>query len=158
MRFTILFCLVLASGIPAYASNRSECRQGRGSVVRKIRGFEIRISPYPDKSNPDLDECEAEIYDEIIADNRKALKAKDVNRVVSMKQKPTESPEVSEPVWKILMIVLAYLYSGREDQAHHELQTMWPEFDRERMWKLIQETRHDGILCYTRKDAACGPD
>ena len=282
MRLAILFCLLLASGIPAYAANRSECRQGRGSVLRKIRGFEIRISPYPDKSNPDLDECEAEIYDprgdvifsehdwgfaillagvdvngdgipdvvldafsggmhccwtyyffslaprpglilkfennrdasffedkkpgqiymeiqdgafdyfdglchgctpfpvvflriegtrlvdvslehrdvydEIIADNRKALKAKDVNRVVSMKQKPTESPEVSEPVWKILMIVLAYLYSGREDQAHHELQTMWPEFDRERMWKLIQETRHDGILCYTRKDAACGPD
>src|SRR5713226_8068037 len=63
MSCVILFYLVLASGIPAYASNRSECRQGRGSVVRKIRGFEIRISPYPDKSNPDLDECEAEIYD-----------------------------------------------------------------------------------------------
>src|SRR5712691_4482250 len=63
MRLAILFLLVLASGIPAYAANRSECRQGRGSVVRKIHGFEIQISPYPDKSNPVLDECEAEIYD-----------------------------------------------------------------------------------------------
>src|ERR1700694_1933196 len=64
MLATILFCLVLASGIPAYATRRSECRQGRGSVTRKIHGFKIQISPFPDKSNPDLDECEAEIYDQ----------------------------------------------------------------------------------------------
>ncbi len=282
MRLIILFCLMLASGIPAYAANRSECRQGRGSVTKKIHGFKIQIAPYPDKSNPDLDECEAEIYDprgdvifsehhwgfaillagvnvngdgipdvvleafsggmhccwtyyffslgprpglllkfennrdasffwgkkpgqiymeiqdgafdyfdglchgcttlpvvflrlegtrlvdislehrdvydDMIVYNRKALKALDVNRVVSMKQKPTESPEVNETVWNILMIVLSYFYSGREEQARRELHAMWPEFDRERMWKLIHETRRDGILCYTRKDAACGPD
>jgi len=97
-------------------------------------------------------------YDEIIADNRKALRRKDVDRVVSMKQTPTASSERDEAVERILTIVLAYLYSGREDQARRQLQEMWPEFDRERIWKLILETRHNGILCYTRNDAVCGQD
>ncbi len=56
------------------------------------------------------------------------------------------------------MIVLAYLYSGREAQARQALQELWPPFDQERIWNLILETRHNGILRYTRNGAVCGPD
>src|SRR6266851_8337942 len=63
MRLAILFSLVLASGIPVYAANEPACWKGVGSVTKKLDGFEIQISPYPDKDNPDLDECEAEVYD-----------------------------------------------------------------------------------------------
>ena len=63
-----------------------------------------------------------------------------------------------EARYNALMIVFAYLYSGREKQAHQALQDLWPPFDQERIWNLILETRHNGILCYARKDAVCGPD
>ncbi|SRR5712691_4514869 len=282
MRLSILFCLLLASGIPAYAANRSECRQGRGSVLRKIRGFEIRISPYPDKEDPLEDECEAEIYDrrgdvifsehdwgfsivlagvdvngdgipdvvleafsggthccwtyyflslgprpglllkfdnnrdasffwykkpgqiymeiqdgafdyfdevchacspfplvylrldgsnlvdisreyagnydEIIRVSQKALTGGARRRLKALTEKPSDAEPVRKARYNALMIVFAYLYSGREEQAHQALQELWPRFDQERIWNLIIQTRHNGILCYTRKDAACGPD
>ena|SRR6266567_88218 len=276
MRLAILFLLVLASGIPAYAANRSECRQGRGSVVRKIHGFEIQISPYPD------DECEAEIYDprgdvifsehdwgfsievagvdvngdgipdvvleaysggahccwtyyflslgsqpglitkfennrdasfledektrriyleipdgafdyfdevchacspfplvylrldgtnwvdvsreyvqdydEIIRDSQKSLTAGKRQRLRALKEKPSDARPIERARYHALTIIFAYLYSGREGQAHQALRERWPPFDQERMWKLILETRHNGILCYTRKGAVCGLD
>src|SRR6266566_1434911 len=276
MRLAILFLLVLASGIPAYAANRSECRQGRGSVVRKIHGFEIQISPYPD------DECEAEIYDprgdvifsehdwgfsievagvdvngdgipdvvleaysggahccwtyyflslgsqpglitkfennrdasfledektrrihleipdgafdyfdevchacspfplvylrldgtnwvdvsreyvqdydEIIRDSQKSLTAGKRQRLRALKEKPSDARPIERARYHALTIIFAYLYSGREGQAHQALRELWPPFDQERMWKLILETRHNGILCYTRKGAVCGLD
>jgi hypothetical protein len=282
MRLVIVFSLILASGIPAYATHRSECRQGRGSVTRKIHGFKIQISPYPDKSNPDLDECEAEIYDprgnvifsehdwgfaldlagvdvngdgipdvvleafsggmhccwtyyffslgprpglllkfennrdasffwdkkpgqmymeiqdgafdyfdevchacsplplvylrldgsnlvdigreyadnydEIIRVNRKALTGEERRSLKALKEKPSDAEPIREARYHALMIVFAYLYSSREEQAHQALKEWWPTFDQERMWKLILETRRNGILCYTRKNAACGSD
>ena len=63
MRAIFLLCLVFAPGIPAYAAGEPACSQGEGSVTRKLEGFELQIAPYPDANNPDLDECEAEIYD-----------------------------------------------------------------------------------------------
>jgi hypothetical protein len=282
MRLVIVICLALASGIPTYATHRPECRQGRGRVTRKIHGFKIQISPYPDKSNPDLDECEAEIYDprgdvifsehdwgfaldlagvdvngdgipdvvleafsggmhccwtyyffslgprpglllkfgnnrdasffwdkkpgricmeiqdgtfdyfdevchacspfplvylrlngsdlvdisrehasdydEIIRDSQKALTPEERQRLKALTEKPSDAEPVREARYNALMIVFAYLYSGREERAHQALQELWPRFDQERIWNLILETRRDGILCYTRKDAACGPD
>jgi hypothetical protein len=282
MRLAILFCLVLASGIPAYAADRSDCRQGRGRVTRKIHGFKIQISPYPDKSNPDLDECEAEIYDprgdvifsehdwgftidlagidvngdgipdvvleafsggvhccwtyyffslgpqpglflklennrdasffwdkkpgqmymeiqdgafdyfdevchacspfplvylrldgsnfvdigreyadnydEIIRVSQKALSREERRRLKALTEKPSDAEPVRKARYNALMIVFAYLYSGREELAHQALQELWPPFDQERIWNLILETRHNGILCYTRKDAVCGLD
>ena len=50
----------------------------------------------------------------------------------------------------VLQIIYAYLYSGRQSEAHDALTTMWPPFDQERAWKLILETRQKGILKYTR--------
>jgi hypothetical protein len=51
----------------------------------------------------------------------------------------------------VLRIVFAYLYSGRQTQAHNTLRKMWPPFDQDRVWKLILETRRQGILGYTTR-------
>jgi hypothetical protein len=51
----------------------------------------------------------------------------------------------------VLTVVLAYLYSGREDQAWKALEEMWPRFDRQRIQKLIMETRGKGLLRYVEK-------
>lgn len=46
----------------------------------------------------------------------------------------------------VLEIVYSYLYSGREEQAWQTLDEMWPASDRERIKKLIVETREKGLL------------
>jgi len=282
MRAIFLLCLVFAPGIPAYAAGEPACSQGEGSVTRKLEGFELQIAPYPDANNPDLDECEAEIYDargdvifsehdwsfaielagvdvngdgipdvvleaysggahccwtyyflslgsqpglitkfennrdtsfledektrriyleipdgafdyfdevchacspfplvylrldgtnwvdvsreyvqdydEIIQDSQKSLTAEKRQRLRALKEKPSDARPIERARYHALTIIFAYLYSGREGQAHQALRELWPPFDQERMWKLILETRHNGILCYTRKNAACGPN
>ena len=282
MRAIFLLCLVFAPGIPAYAAGEPACSQGEGSVTRKLEGFELQIAPYPDANNPDLDECEAEIYDprgdvifsehdwsfaielagvdvngdgipdvvleaysggahccwtyyflslgsqpglitkfennrdasfledektrriyleipdgafdyfdevchacspfplvylrldgtnwvdvsreyvqdyeEIIRDSQKSLTAGKRQRLRALKEKPSDARPIERARYHALTIVFAYLYSGREGQAHQALRELWPPFDQERMWKFILETRHNGILCYTRKNAACGPN
>src|SRR5258708_3566762 len=90
-------------------------------------------------------------YDEIISQNQKALTAPDFQHLRALKENPSDDEESRETIYKALTIVFAYLYSGREVQARQALQNMWPAFDQERMWKLIEETRRDGILRYTRK-------
>jgi hypothetical protein len=97
-------------------------------------------------------------YDEIIRDRRKALTKEERQRLKALTEKPSDAEPVMEARYKALMIVFAYLYSGRETQAHKTLQELWPPFDQERIWNLILETRRNGILCYTRKDATCGED
>ena len=97
-------------------------------------------------------------YDEIIRDSRKALTKEERQRLKALTEKPSDAEPVMEARYNALMIVFAYLYSGREEQAHQALQELWPRFDQERIWNLIIETRHNGILCYTRKNAACGRD
>ena len=51
----------------------------------------------------------------------------------------------------VLRIVLAYLYSGREEQAWKELAAMWPPADLERIKGEILKARAKGILRYTRQ-------
>jgi len=46
----------------------------------------------------------------------------------------------------VLEVVFSYLYSGREPQAWQALDEMWPAADRERIKKLIIETRAKGLL------------
>jgi len=91
-------------------------------------------------------------YEGIAQDNRKALTVENIEQVVSMKTNPceTHSPAVRESVRKVLLIVFAYLYSGREVQARREFQAMWPPFDQDRMWNLIQKQRREGILRYVQ--------
>jgi hypothetical protein len=50
----------------------------------------------------------------------------------------------------VLRIVLAYLYSGREEQAWKELAAMWPPADLARIKGEILKAREKGILRYTR--------
>jgi hypothetical protein len=45
-----------------------------------------------------------------------------------------------------LEVVLSYLYSGRDRQAWQALDELWPVSDKERMKKLILDTRRRGIL------------
>ncbi len=46
----------------------------------------------------------------------------------------------------VLEIVYSYLYSGREAEAWHTLDEMWPAKDRQRMKDLIMRTRAEGLL------------
>ena len=91
-----------------------------------------------------------EAYDTIIQENRASLKAEDAAAIAAMKTNPneSESSDVYEAAAKVLSIVFAYLYSGREGQALHELRTMWPKSDQDRVWHLIQKQRREGILRY----------
>ena len=97
-------------------------------------------------------------YDAIIRDSQRALTAAQRQRLRALKEKPTDAEPIERPRYHALTIVFAYLYSGREKQARQALQELWPPFDQERIWNLILETRRNGILCYTRKDATCGED
>jgi len=54
-----------------------------------------------------------------------------------------ESEELRQTIIKI---VLAYLYSGREQTAWQTLDQMWPAKDRQRIKDLILKTRSEGIL------------
>lgn len=51
----------------------------------------------------------------------------------------------------VLEIIYSYLYSGRERQAWQTLGEMWPKGDRERIKKLIVETRAKGLLSQLSK-------
>ena len=88
-------------------------------------------------------------YDEIITEQKKTLTARELQRFRALQTKPTEAEGKGETIFKVLTIVFAYLYSGREAQAHRALQDMWPPSDLERMWELILETRRNGVLSYT---------
>ena len=98
-------------------------------------------------------------YDKIIQQNRASLTAENVAAIAAMKTNPNESgsSDVYEAAAKVLSIVFAYLYSGREGRALHELQIMWPKFDQDRMWNSIQECRREGILRYANHSPANEP-
>ncbi len=97
-------------------------------------------------------------YDEGIRDNELALTPLELHRLRTTTESPSIGELASSTTGKVLAIVFAYLYSGRTDQARESLQKMWPPFDQQRIWNLILEKRHNGILCYTIKGASCGID
>jgi hypothetical protein len=51
---------------------------------------------------------------------------------------------------KVLTIVFADLYGGREEEAWKALDAMWPAADKGRIRQLILQKRKEGILRYTR--------
>lgn len=94
-------------------------------------------------------------YDEIIANSQKALSDEQRQELRSLKSKPTEDEGLDDrSVRNALDIVLAYLYSGREQQARQALRELWPASDQQRIWNLILEKRRAGMLSYTQNDAA----
>lgn len=90
-------------------------------------------------------------YDRQIQAARKQLTPQSIEyfRSATTREEIANSPnrELARP---ILTIVLAYLYSGRKTKAQQEFQKMWPVFDQDVEWKMILETRKQGVLSYTR--------
>jgi hypothetical protein len=75
---------------------------------------------------------------ELTPEERDKLKNSTYSQGMLFDQLPT--------VQKVLTIVLNYLYSGRQDDAWHALDEMWPPADKERVEKLILERRSRGLL------------
>lgn len=90
-------------------------------------------------------------YDEIIAKNQKELTAQERQSIHSAQGNPYDADDdMLTTTKKIFNIVFAYLYSGREVQAHQALEELWPASDQQRLWNLILETRKKGVLSQTR--------
>src|SRR5260370_657337 len=86
----------------------------------------------------DYDKEIEKAHSEIGAADLDKLRKSTYNQNMLIDQLPT--------VKKELMIVLNYLYSGREEQAWQALGEMWPPADVERVKKLILERRSRGLL------------
>jgi hypothetical protein len=90
-------------------------------------------------------------YADQIAKARRLLTAEELRqfREVRNQEELCEgNPRATIP--KVLTMVFAYLYGGREQEAWKALDEMWPRSDQERIRKLILQKRAEGILRYTR--------
>lgn len=90
-------------------------------------------------------------YDKMIAEARQYLAPERINEFRTGGQVGIQSDSSMEIKTRVLSVVLSYLYSGRDQQAWNALDEMWPAADRERIAKLIVETRARGILAQTLK-------
>jgi hypothetical protein len=113
-------------------------------------------SPFPDvyfrvegKRLVDISREHVADYDRTVQALKAKLSSKD-RKVFRQAENPEEMRGWEHVSTNVLSIVLAYLYSGRKPQAHAALQNMWPPFDQERIWKLILETRAQGIIRYAK--------
>ena len=87
-------------------------------------------------------------YDHEINAARSKLKKEHLEDFIAAKT-PEQMFEAGEDIKPlVLTVVLGYLYSGRERSAWKALDQMWPQFDRDRIKKLILKTRAEGILRY----------
>jgi hypothetical protein len=96
----------------------------------------------------DVSKAYSASFDEEITEARAEIKPDELSMFAnadSSKGDPAwgESEELRQA---ILKIVLAYLYSGREQMAWQTLDQMWPAKDRQRIKDLILKTRSKGIL------------
>ena len=113
-------------------------------------------SPFPDvymrldgKKLVDVSREHLAQYDQTIQSLEKEIPARQL-KVFLQAENKEEKVGWEEVSSNVVRIVLAYLYSGRKQQARNTLRKMWPAFDQDRVWKLILETRRKGILRYTR--------
>jgi hypothetical protein len=86
----------------------------------------------------------ARIRAEIDAESMRAFKQSDGRLVWSVKTFEKLTP-LRKVKTRLLEIVLAYLYSGRERQAWQFLREVWPENDVERIRSTIMDARKRGI-------------
>ena len=91
-------------------------------------------------------------YANQIADARRSLTAEELDRFRKARGQDElcEERDPRSTMPKVLTIVFADLYGGREEEAWKALETMWPPADKERIRKLILQKRAEGILRYTR--------
>lgn len=86
-------------------------------------------------------------FDEQVRLVRSSLTGSDVSRFRS--EKIADDFHRGEVKGYILKIVFAYLYSGRENEAHQMLSEMWPQKDIDRIWNWIIAKRSEGTLRQT---------
>jgi hypothetical protein len=92
-------------------------------------------------------------FDDEIAKRRGEIRAQDLEDFKSSDGKLTPQPAISPERMhhlrmakiKVLEIVWAYLYSGREAEAWHAMSEMWPAADVERARAAIVKARAHGI-------------
>jgi hypothetical protein len=85
-------------------------------------------------------------YDEHIAGLRKQLSDRDVQAFLKSRNANDAAYEGSNARPSVLSIIIDYVYSGREPPARQVVETMWPTWDRERVWNDIVNTRSVGVL------------
>jgi hypothetical protein len=85
-------------------------------------------------------------YDRAIEKARSQLSAEELEKIRKSKYSEGMLFDQLLTVQKVMTIVLNYLYSGREEEAWHSLDQMWPESDRDRVKKLILERRSRGFI------------
>jgi len=92
-----------------------------------------------------------EDYANQIAEARRRITAEELHQFREFKNQDEMCeghPRSTMP--KVLAIVFANLYGGREQEAWKALDEMWPPTDKERIRKVILQKRAEGILRYTR--------
>jgi hypothetical protein len=98
-----------------------------------------------------------EYYDRKISVLRQQLSSTDLRDFKNAKSDPAASAKRAHQLrsvkTKVLSIVWAYLYSGREEQAWASLAEMWPDEDMPRIRELIANARARGIHCQIDGDA-----
>jgi len=90
-------------------------------------------------------------YANQIADVRRRTSAEEVRQFHDAKSQDEiceGSPRETLP--KVLTVVFADLYGGRQEEAWKALDAMWPPADKERIRQLILQKRAEGILRYTK--------
>jgi hypothetical protein len=90
-------------------------------------------------------------YANQIAEARRRITAEELQRFRESKNEDEMcegDPRATMP--KVLTIVFADLYGGREQEAWKALDEMWPPTDKDRIRKLILQKRAEGMLRYTK--------
>ena len=88
----------------------------------------------------------SEQYDAQIQKARQELTASDLEKFRSSRFSDRMFTDQVPTVHRVLVIVLNYLYSGRETEAWKALAELWPESDQARVKALILERHSRGLL------------
>jgi hypothetical protein len=85
-------------------------------------------------------------YDKLIEEARSHLTSADLDKFRQSRYNAKLFSDQIPTVRRVLIIVLNYLYSGREEQAWKALEELWPASDQGRIKALILERRARGLL------------
>ena len=85
-------------------------------------------------------------YDEQISKARSELTPAELEKFRQSRYNDKLFTDQLHTVKRVLIVVLSYLYSGREPQAWQALEEMWPASDQTRVKAVIIERRSRGLL------------
>jgi hypothetical protein len=85
-------------------------------------------------------------YDKLIEQARSQLTPADLEKFRNSRYNDKMFTDQLPTEQNVLIIVLNYLYSGREEQGWKALNELWPGSDRERVKNLILQRRGRGLL------------